>query len=256
MNAPRAPRKFPVRATMSEDDPIFRDGPDGGGSERAWDEYDWERFLQQQDQKTERYMELLERYFEHPDRDQIIAREMGWHHLLDEDGRDWGEDVDALFAREATAGGPDDGEETDVEDDEPTLPRRDPAEPHPLYRQAQALAASVDFFFTARDKRTGELPAPAARLAANATLASVKLAAALSDDDIDELGMTIAYLKRGLKAVTNALDATAECEEQRLLEPERAAFLRAGIFGVRDGIITLMGELRGQWRQRHGRGRD
>jgi hypothetical protein len=29
--------------------------------ERAWDEYDWERFLQQQDQKTEKYMELLER---------------------------------------------------------------------------------------------------------------------------------------------------------------------------------------------------
>ena len=28
---------------------------------RAWDEYDWERFLQQQDHKTEKYMELLEK---------------------------------------------------------------------------------------------------------------------------------------------------------------------------------------------------
>ena len=25
-------------------------------SDRAWDEYEWERFLQQQDQKTEKYM--------------------------------------------------------------------------------------------------------------------------------------------------------------------------------------------------------
>ncbi len=239
---------------MAEDDPLFRDGPDGGGAERAWDEYDWERFLQQQDQKTERYMELLERYFDHPDRDRLIAREMGWHHLLDENGRDWGEDVDALFAREeaeAEAEAPGHG---DDEDDAAT--RCDPAEPHPLYRQANALAVSIDGLFAARGKPPGgELPPAAARLSANATLASVKLAAALSDDDIDELGMTIAYLKRALKAITTALEAAGECEVQRLLEPERAAFLRGGIFGVRDGIINLMGELRGEWRRRHGPGR-
>ena len=28
-------------------------------------------------------MELLERYIDDPNRDQIIAREMGWNHLLD-----------------------------------------------------------------------------------------------------------------------------------------------------------------------------
>ena len=43
-----------------------------------WDEYDWERFLQQQDQRTEKYMELLEKYIDDPQRDEIIAREMGW----------------------------------------------------------------------------------------------------------------------------------------------------------------------------------
>ena len=49
-----------------------------GGFERMWDEYDWERFLQQQDQRTEKYMELLEKYIDDPNRDEIIAREMGW----------------------------------------------------------------------------------------------------------------------------------------------------------------------------------
>ena len=142
------------------------------------------------------------------------------------------------------------GEDTDAD-----LPHPTPAEPHPLYRQAHALAVSIEALFTAREKKGGELPPAAARLSTNATLASVKLAAALSDDDVDELGMTIAYLKRALKAVTSALEAAGECEEQRLLEPERAAFLRGGIFGVRDGIITLMGELRGEWRRRHGPGR-
>ncbi len=63
--------------------------------ERAWDEYDWERFLQQQDQKTEKYMELLEKYLDDPQRDEIIAREMGWSQLLD--GKDWSAEVDALL---------------------------------------------------------------------------------------------------------------------------------------------------------------
>jgi len=62
--------------------------------ERVWDEYQWERFLQQQDRKTEHYMELLEKYMDHPDRDQIIAREMGWSHLLDGAEEDWLEEAD------------------------------------------------------------------------------------------------------------------------------------------------------------------
>ena len=52
----------------------------GHDSDRAWDEYEWERFLQQQDQKTEKYMELLEKYIDDPQRDEIVAREMGWCH--------------------------------------------------------------------------------------------------------------------------------------------------------------------------------
>src|SRR3977135_2020788 len=67
--------------------------------DRVWDEYEWERFLQQQDHKTERYMELLEKYLDHPQRDQIIAREMGWTQLLN--GDTWNDEVDALLAEES-----------------------------------------------------------------------------------------------------------------------------------------------------------
>ena len=74
-----------------------------GGSERVWDEYDWERFLQEQDQKTEKYMQLVETYLDDPQRDEIIAREMGWTQLLE--AKDWSAEVDALFDE--------DGEEDD-----------------------------------------------------------------------------------------------------------------------------------------------
>ena len=64
--------------------------------DQTWDEYDWERFLQQQDHKTEKYMELLEKYLDDPQRDQIIAREMGWTQSLSQN--EWSDEVDALLA--------------------------------------------------------------------------------------------------------------------------------------------------------------
>ena len=44
--------------------------------------------------KAEKYMQLLEEYLDDPQRDEIIAREMGWTQLLD--GRDWSAELDAL----------------------------------------------------------------------------------------------------------------------------------------------------------------
>src|SRR5262245_64861324 len=70
-----------------------------GEPERMWDEYDWERFLQQQDGKTEKYMQLLETFLDDPRRDEIIAREMGWTQLLD--AKDWSAEVDALLDESA-----------------------------------------------------------------------------------------------------------------------------------------------------------
>lgn len=237
------------RLPPPHDGPGHRDdGGDGPDGERVWDEYDWERFLQQQDQKTERYMELLEKYYDDPNRDALIAKEMGWHHLLDENGRDWGEDLDALFSREV---GQFQGDE--AEPDNATADPDTPERHHPLYQQASALAVSIEGLFASREGREPKpLPPTAAKLASNATLASVKLAAALSDDDIDELGMTIAYLKRALKAITVALDAAGQCEAERLLDAKTIEELRARIFGIRDGVVALMGEYRGEWRRRHG----
>ena len=123
---------------------------------------------------------------------------------------------------------------------------------HPLYQAASALAVYVDQLFDENDPAAQHLAA--ARLTTSVTLANVKLAAALTDDDVDELGMTIAYLKRALKAATNALDAAAQCETEKLIDHEGAHDLRMRIFQVRDGIILLMGHYRNEWRRRYGQG--
>jgi len=219
--------------------------PDDQEPEKIWDEYDWERFLQQQDRKTERYMELLEKYIDDPNRDQIIAREMGWYHLLDDEGKDWAENVDHLFTEEMEQAEEEEGEESE-EDGE----AGESFESHPLYQASFALTVWIDQLF----EELGEMqnhPA-AVRLATQTAIASAKLAAALSDDDVDEIGMTIAYLKRALKAVTNAMEAAVQLKKELKFDRERSAALDHRLFQIRDGIIALMGEYRAEWRKRFG----
>ena len=212
-----------------------------GERDRVWDEYDWERFLQQQDQRTEKYMELLEKYIDDPQRDEIIAREMGWSEISN-DG-DWSAEVDALLE-----------EDWRVEDDQSRAEVEEKLsetfQDHVLYRAAFALTVWIDKLF---DQNAALQNEPAAiKLATHAALASAKLAAALSDDDVDELGMTIAYLKRALKAITVSLDSAAKLLSHKLIAARQYSVLQQRLFQVRDGIITLMGEYRGEWRRRFG----
>ena len=92
----------------------------------------------------------------------------------------------------------------------------------------------------------------AVKLATHAALASAKLAAALSGEDVDEIGMTIAYLKRALKAITLSMDAAAALLRETRISATQHAVLVQRLFQVRDGIITLIGEYRGEWRRRFG----
>src|SRR5579864_3773644 len=213
----------------------------GGEREGVWDEYDWERFLRQQDQRTEKYMELLETYIDDPHRDEIIAREMGWTEIST-DG-DWTAEVDALLEEDWRVEGDESSEST-----EEKLAER--FEDHVLYRAAFALTVWIDKLF---DQNAALQNEPAAiKLATDAALASAKLAAALSDEDVDELGMTIAYLKRALKAITVSMEAAARLLSEKLVAAAQHAVLQQRLFQVRDGIITLMGEYRGEWRRRFG----
>ncbi len=211
-----------------------------GESERMWDEYDWERFLQEQDQKTEKYMQLLEKYLDDPQRDEIIAREMGWTQLLD--AKDWSAEVDALLDE--------DPEEDDDLEPEQAAKSVETFEEHSLYRAAFALTIWIDQLFDQKPLLQNE---PAAiKLATHSALASAKLAAALSGDDVDEIGMTIAYLKRALKAITISMDAAEQLLSEKLITRAQHSVLQQRLFQVRDGIITLMGEYRSEWRRRFG----
>lgn len=219
-------------------------GEGNGDRDRIWDEYDWERFLQQQDRKAEEYMELLEQYMDHPDRERIIAEEMGWDRVPEDEWDDENDDLpgekdDFLeFAHE------------EARREEEELEASEEWEDHPLYRSAFALTLRVERLIEDNDMLR-DRPA-AVKLAAHAAAASAKLAGALSDDEFDEIGMKIAYLKRALKAMTTAIEGAEELRLGRVLSTEQSSGLRQELFHVRDGIVSLMGEYRGEWRRRFG----
>jgi len=196
--------------------------------DQTWDEYDWERFLQQQDHKTEKYMELLEKYLDDPQRDQIIAREMGWTQSLTQN--EWSDEVDALLAEES-----EEGEQPDARAESSVESAIEGFEDHGLYRAAFALTVWIDQLFD--DDGSLQNQPSAVKLATHSALASAKLAAALSDEDVDEIGMTIAYLKRALKAITTSMEAGAQLLSDKLISSSQYAVLQQRLFQVRDGII-------------------
>ncbi len=56
--------------------------------EQPWNEEQWERFLHRSDVRSAKFGELLETLMDHPDRDEIIAREMGWDRGDQDDDQD------------------------------------------------------------------------------------------------------------------------------------------------------------------------
>jgi len=211
-------------------------------SERVWDEFEWERFLQEQDEKTEKYMELMEKYVDDPRRDEIIAREMGWPELLDT--KEQAEEIEALADEDWNS----DDDTYSIGDEQLIEP--DGFEDHALYKAAFGLTIWIDQLF---DDHPSLQSNPAAiKLATHSALASAKLAAALSDDDADEIGMTIAYLKRALKAIMTSMEGAAQLLVQKQISSAQHNALEQRLFQVRDGIISLMGAYRDEWRRRFG----
>lgn len=222
---------------MSDDNDDFEE--DG----EAWDEFTWERFLQEQDRNTEKYFRLLEMHMDDPNRDEIIAAEMGWS-LLDEDDE---EAVESECEEVAAESGPVEfvDEEDDTEEEFEAFTRSQ------VYADTLRLHRWINRLL---DKRADLRENPeAVRFATRSAVCGAKLAAALCGSDTSEIGMTIAYLKRALKAANDALDALSNISQSGVLDRRRAGHARRLVFAIRNSIVDHMGEYRRLWTERHGR---
>jgi hypothetical protein len=204
----------------------------------VWDEYQWERFLQEQDRNTEKYFGLLEKFVDHPERDELIAREMGWDSCADDSEIE--EIADLMCGQEFE----------DCNEDPVSEGEFDKFTKSPIYEDTLRLHRWINKWIES-DERLRDHP-EAIRFATRSAVCGAKLAAALCGDDITELGMTIAYLKRALKASNDALDATAKLVDAGVLDKRRAAVARRYVFKIRNRVVDHMSEFRAEWHKRYG----
>jgi hypothetical protein len=242
---------------------VRRDGEEGD-----WDEFRHEQLLRESDALTEKYGRLLEKYQDHPDSEEIIAREMGWTKMEDE--------LAAGHPAEEGAEVEDDEDDEDEEDDEiarmnaiceealdAESPEPDPEREgidwvrdergdivHPIEQRAgralRALLAEMKadpVLDQSEDEDFGEF-------VGNFMTMRAKLAGALGAIAKDrgyrpEPGFTIALLKRILEIHNKTLAAADALAGKTLLPAGRLAHYRTELFGVREEILALIALLRG-----------
>lgn len=207
----------------------------GYPGEEAWDEFRWESFLNEQDVRTEQYLYLLDQYMDHPDRDRIIADEMGWeaYESLWDDLPEIPEDGEIPF------------EEMGEEEFEDFVTS-------PAYEETMALHTWIHEWVAENEERQAH--PTVMELATRCALCGAKLAAALCGTEDDEPGMTVAYLKRALKAANDSLECASDLARGKMLIGTDFSEFWDLIFRVRNRIVDLMGHYRAEWRRKTGQG--
>jgi hypothetical protein len=210
-----------------------------------WDEFRWEEFMKEQDKKVDRYMELFYRYQDHPDRDEIIAREMGWKWLLDERLDD-----DESLSLDDTN---DEGEEwktsSDIFEDEQSTEELERHSHLPVYQKTKELALKA-YRFVDELPEAKRQDSAVVDFVANAMIASAKIAGGTGmGNDIDELGANIAYCKRGLDASNLALAALHEMKEKGIITDMSYLSLIREATDVRNTIAIHILDLREKFRR-------
>ncbi len=211
--------------------------------EQSLDEFGYEKLMRESDARTDKYMQLLEKYKGHPDCEKIVAREMGWEWL-----------EEALEADERGA-----------------LPGREPMEVPPL--EPNPLTEGIDWI---RDEH-GHIHHPLTKRAAGGAMsmwhfcsnrallgedgdedlrnmifkfqtAGAKIAGALDglayDEDLRDGGFILAALKRALNYLHESISATERVARKSLLPSDQLESFRADLFAVREQILVLMQRFR------------
>jgi hypothetical protein len=197
------------------------------------DEFEWELFLRASDRRATKLGELMEKYFDDPERDRIIAREMGWTHIEEM------LDAEAEFGEE---------EEPDISDDD-----FDEAEPidldeyrprHPLV--ARLMERSVTLVKLAGDRQDDDLEEMVGGFMAVGPKIAGSLGIVRPNRQIDhELkGLVVARLKRALGELSRALNAASRLKDKKLELPFSIDEWVTEMLNTRQEILSLMNEFR------------
>jgi len=217
-------------------------------SEAAWDEHDYEKLMKESDARTDKYMELLDKYGDSEEAEEKIAHEMGWDKepVPNEDPGMSVEEMNAICEAAANEPLP----EPDSHREGIDWIRMEGGDlRHPL--QHRCFENAMGLWHAARELGLAETDDnDLVQFISEYQTAAVKLAGALDGltrgRSHEDPGFVVAWLKRALDHLHKAQAGMEAVAPKKLLPPEIINRSRTELFEIRESILKLMDEFRGQ----------
>jgi len=219
--------------------------------EAEWNEHDYEKFLKESDARTDKYMELLEKYGHSDEAEEKIAKEMGWDSA---DAREDEEETDRMTVEEMNRICEEAANELPPEPE----PHREGIDwirtddgdlRHPL--QHRCFESAMKFWHQTDDlglEKSDDLDLGQFIFEFQTT--GAKLGGALSGiaegRDFTDAAFTVAYLKRALDHLHKSQAGLEAVAPKKLLPEPMVTEARKELFEIREGILKLMDEFRGR----------
>jgi hypothetical protein len=216
--------------------------------EAEWDEHDYGKFLKESDARTDKYMELLEKYGDSEEAEEKIAKEMGWNResLTNDDEGMSIEEINTIC--EAAANEPPPEPEPHREGID-WIRIADGDLRHPL--QHRCFESALKFRHQADELGLEKLEdKDIDQFIFEFQTTGVKLGGALDGvargDGPHDGAFTVAYLKRALDHLHKSQAGLEAVVPKKLLPEKMIVEARKELFEIREGILKLMDDFRGR----------
>jgi hypothetical protein len=219
--------------------------------EAEWDEHDYEKFMKECDARTDKYMELLEKYGDADEAEEKIAKEMGWDcggedENEDEEGRMSVEEMNRICEEAANEPPPEPEPHREGIDWIRTEHNhlRHPLQ-HRCHESAMKVWRACDELGLEKTEDNDlsqfvfEFHTTAAKLAG--ALNGIAQGRGFRDD-----AFTVAYLKRALDHLHKTQTGLEGVAPKKILPEKMIAEARRELLEIREGILKLMDEFRGR----------
>ena len=218
--------------------------------EEEWDEHDYEKFLKESDARTDKYMELQDKYGDSDEAEEKIAKEMGWlRELTPEEAEEESRRIDEMNAACEAALNEPEPEPDPHREGIDWVRSKDGDLRHPL--QHRCFESSMKFWHLADEiglERTADKDLDQFIFEFQTT--GAKLAGALGGiprgQGYSDSSFTVAYLKRALDHLHKSQAGLEAVAPKKLLPEPLIVEARKELFEIREGILRLMDEFRGR----------
>ena len=196
--------------------------------EVAWNEFDWERYLREQDEAVSRYLRFYEACPSRPDRIDVVAEKMGWGQ------GDWSEESEASAADPARESNP------PSSDDVYTLHK------NPIFIATKAIGVALQRSWESAAADSALVPQPLAlALLASLHRGEEQASQAIHALDFGDYAMAVSLFKRALSSLNGSfalLSADSVARHRAVLAWREEALPR--LFDLREIWLRVIAECR------------